>query len=171
MDRTLLLRALKHRNFRLFIIGQGISLIGTWMQQVATLWLVYQLTRNSFDLGLVGFAGQAPVVVLAPIAGVLVDRWNHHRTLFVTQGLAMIQAVLMAVLVFRGGTSMAPLIALSAFLGAVNVFDMTTRQAFLTTLVPDKEDLANAIALNSSMVNWSALDRPRPGGSDHLDRW
>lgn len=165
MDWTLLLRALKHRNFRLFIAGQGVSLVGTWMQQVATLWLVFQLNGEPFDLGLIGFAGQVPVLILAPFAGVLVDRWNLHRTLLVTQTLSMIQAFLMAALVLTNSASVGSLVVLSAFLGGVNVFDMTARQAFLVRLVPDKEDLANAIALNSSIVNGARLIGPTLAGA------
>jgi MFS family permease len=158
------LRALRHRNYRLYIAGQAVSFIGTWMQQLAMSWLVFRLTRSPFILGLVGFAAQVPVVFLAPFAGVLIDRWNQYRTLLVTQSLAMVQAALLAGLVLSDSATVGWIVALSTFLGIVNVFDMTTRQAFLTTLVPDKEDLANAVALNSSIVNGARLVGPALAG-------
>src|SRR5205823_5576673 len=137
-----------------------VSLVGTWMQSVAMSWLVYDLTRDAFLLGLVGFSGQIPSFFLAPVAGVLTDRWNRHRVLVATQTLAMIQAFALAGLTLAGAVSVPQLIALSAFLGCVNAFDMTTRQAFLLEMVPSKEDLGNAIALNSSMVNGARLFGP-----------
>ncbi len=161
-------RALAHRNFRLFIFGQGVSLIGTWMQQVALAWLVFVLTgssaQSSFWLGLVGFCGQAPALVLAPFAGVFVDRWNRHRLLLVTQTLMMLQAFAVAALAFTGTADVPALIGLSVVLGVLNVFDMTARQAFYTEMLDRKEDLANAIALNSSIVNGSRLVGPALAG-------
>jgi MFS family permease len=164
MNWKLLLRALRHRNYRLFLIGQGVSLIGTWMQQLAMAWLVYRLTDSVFLLGVVGFASQIPVVFLAPLAGVIVDRVNQHRTLLVTQSLAMLQAFLLAALAYLDVITVVHITALSAFLGAVNIFDMTTRQAFLIAMVPERQDLANAIALNSSMVNGARLVGPALAG-------
>ncbi len=163
-DFRAMLRALGHRNYRLFFAGQSISLIGTWMQQIAMSWLVYEMTRNVFLLGLVGFAGQIPTFFGAPLAGVLVDRWNRHRLLLLTQTLAMLQAFVLAGLAFSGMVTVGDLIALSVVLGLVNAFDMTARQAFLTEMVTRKEDLANAIALNSSMVNGARLVGPSLAG-------
>jgi MFS family permease len=157
-------RALAHRNFRLFFFGQGVSLVGTWMQQVALAWLIFELTHRAFWLGVVGFAGQAPALFLAPVAGVLVDRWNRHRLLLLTQTLAMLQAFAVAALALTGTVTVAAVAVLSLFLGMVNVFDMTCRQAFLTEMVERREDLANAIALNSSMVNGARLVGPALAG-------
>jgi MFS family permease len=164
MDLGSLGRALAHRNFRLFFFGQGVSLIGTWMQQVAQAWLVYELTGSKFWLGFVGFCGQAPALVLAPFAGVLADRWNRHRLLLVTQTFMMFQAFSMAALALSGTADVPSIVALSLVLGVANVFDMTTRQAFYTEMIDRPEDLANAIALNSSMVNGSRLVGPALAG-------
>jgi MFS family permease len=164
MALTTFARALAHRNFRLFFVGQGISLIGTWMQQVALAWLVFDRTGSSEALGLIGFAGQAPALLLAPVAGVLVDRWNRHRLILLTQTLAMVQAFAVAALVLTDAVSVPAVALLSTFLGVVNVFDMTARQAFLTEMVARREDLANAIALNSSMVNGARLVGPALAG-------
>lgn len=159
-----LLRALAHRNFRLFFVGQGVSLVGTWMQSLAMSWLVYRLTDSAFLLGLVNFAAQIPSFFLAPVAGVLTDRWNRHRTLVVTQTLAMLQAFVLAGLTLTGHAEIWVIIVLSGFLGCVSAFDITTRQAFMQDMVPRKEDLANAIALNSSLVNGSRLFGPSLAG-------
>lgn len=159
-----LLRSLAHRNYRLYFVGQGISLIGTWMQQVALSWLVYQMTQSSFQLSLVLFAGQSPALFLSPVAGVLVDRWNRHRVILSTQSLAMGQAFLLALLAWSGGIEVWQLIVLNLFLGAVNTVDMTTRQAFLLELVNNREDLSNAIALNSSIFNGARLIGPTLAG-------
>ncbi len=164
MDLASLGRALSHRNFRLFLFGQGISLIGTWMQQVALAWLVFELTGSSFWLGVVGFCGQAPALVLAPFAGVFVDRWNRLRLLLLTQTLMMLQAFALAALALTGRANVPWVLGLSVFLGVLNVFDMTARQAFYTEMVERPEDLANAIALNSSMVNGSRLVGPALAG-------
>jgi MFS family permease len=157
-------RALGHRNYKLFFVGQSISLIGTWMTRVATSWLVYRLTGSATMLGVVGFAGQFPSFVLAPIAGVLVDRWNRHRILVVTQVLAMLQSAALAILVFTGLIRIWQVIALSIFQGLINAFDMPARQTFLVEMVENKEDLPNAIALNSSMVNAARLIGPSVAG-------
>jgi MFS family permease len=164
MTSNSLLRALAHRNYRLFFAGQSISLIGTWMQQIAMAWLVYLLTNSPFWLGVVGFAGQIPSFVLSPVAGVLVDRWNRHRLLLLTQSLAMLQAFVLAALALTGAIQVWHILVLSLFLGVVNAFDMTTRQAFLAEMVEDRADLANAIALNSSMVNGTRLVGPALAG-------
>ena len=157
-------RALRHRNYRLFFVGQSISLIGTWMTRVATAWLIYRLTGSAWLLGVLGFAGQAPTFVLAPVAGVLVDRWDRHRVLVVTQVLAMIQSALLAALALTGVITVAHVVILSVFQGFINAFDMPTRQALVVHMVDDRADLANAIALNSSMVNAARLIGPSIAG-------
>jgi len=159
-----MVRALRHRNYRLFFAGQSISLIGTWMTRIATSWLVYRLTRSALLLGLVGFAGQIPSFLLAPLAGVLVDRWNRHRLLVVTQILAMLQSAALAWLTLAGVINIWHVLLLSLFQGAINAFDMPARQAFVVEMVERREDLANAIALNSSMVNAARLLGPSIGG-------
>ena len=157
-------RALRHRNYRLFFFGQGTSLIGTWLTRVATAWLVYRLTGSALLLGLVGFAGQMPTFLLAPLAGVLVDRWNRHRVLVVTQALAMIQSALLAAFALTHTITVWHVLALSAFQGLINAFDTPARQAFVVQMVDAREDLANAIALNSSMVNAARLIGPSVAG-------
>jgi len=159
-----MLRGLSHRNYRLFFSGQSISLIGTWMTRIATSWLVYRLSGSALLLGVVGFAGQIPSFVLAPLAGVLVDRWNRHRLLVITQVLALVQSLALAVLTMTGLIRMRHVIVLSVFQGLINAFDMPARQAFLVEMVDRREDLANAIALNSSMVNAARLLGPSIGG-------
>ena len=161
---SFIFRALSHRNYKLFFAGQSISLIGTWMTRIATSWLVYRLTGSALLLGVVGFAGQIPSFVLAPFAGVLVDRWNRHRLLLATQVLALIQSLVLALLTLTGVIKIWQVIALSIFQGLINAFDMPARQAFLVEMVTRREDLANAIALNSSMVNAARLLGPSIGG-------
>jgi MFS family permease len=157
-------RALQHRNFRLFFAGQGISLIGTWMQQLAMSWLVYVLTRDAFLLGLVNFAGQIPAFVLVPFAGVLIDHWNRHRLLVITQTLMMVQALVLTVLTWLDIIDITQLVVLSVFMGCLNAFDMPGRQAFLPDMLTNKEDLGNAIALNSSLFNGARLIGPSLAG-------
>jgi len=157
-------RALKSRNFRLFFGGQGISLIGTWMQMVAQSWLVYRLTGSPTLLGVVGFAANIPSFVLAPFAGVLADRFNRHRMLVITQVLSMIQALLLAFLVLSDLVAVWHIIALALFLGIINAFDMPIRQSFIFDMIDRKEDLGNAIALNSSLVQSSRLIGPSIAG-------
>jgi MFS family permease len=159
-----ILRALAHKNYRLFFAGQSISLIGTWMTRIATAWLVYRLTGSALLLGVVGFAGQIPSFLLAPLAGVLVDRWNRHRLLLITQVLAMLQSLALALLTMSGLIKMWHVIVLSVLQGLINSFDMPARQAFVVEMVEKREDLANAIALNSSMVNAARLLGPSIGG-------
>ena len=162
--RRHLLRALRHRNYRLFFGGQSLSLVGTWVTRVATSWLVYRLTHSELLLGLVGFAGQIPTLVLAPFAGVLVDRWDRHRILVVTQVLSMLQSLALAVLVFTDTITVASILALQVCQGIINAFDTPARQAFVVQMVEDRADLPNAIALNSSMVNASRIIGPSIGG-------
>jgi MFS family permease len=157
-------RALRHRNFRLFFTGQSISLIGTWMTRVATSWLVYRLTGSALLLGVVGFAGQIPTFLLAPFAGVLVDRLNRQKMLVWTQVLAGLQSLALAGLTLAKVITIHEVIGLSVLQGLINAFDMPGRQAFLIQMVEDKQDLGNAIALNSSMVNMARLVGPALAG-------
>jgi len=159
-----LARALRHRNYRLFFGGQSLSLIGTWLTRVATSWLVYRLTGSTLALGVVGFASQIPTFFVAPLAGVWVDRWNRHRVLVVTQALAMLQSAALAALALSGKITVASVILLSLFQGLINAFDVPARQSFVVHMVGDREDLPNAIALNSSMVNAARLLGPSIGG-------
>ncbi len=157
-------RALRYRNYRLFFIGQGISLIGTWMQQVAMSWLVYSLTNSAWLLGVVAFSGLISNSLVTPFAGVLVDRLNRHRILVITQVLAMLQALTLAAVVLTGSAAVWNLILLSIALGLINGFDMPTRQSFVLDMVPNREDLGNAIALNSSLFNGARLIGPSIAG-------
>jgi len=157
-------RALEHRNYKLFFSGQSVSMIGTWMTRIATSWLVYRLTGSALLLGVVGFAGQIPSFLLAPFAGVIVDRWNRHHLLVATQVLAMIQSLALAILALTGYIEIWHVIALSIFQGLVNAFDMPARQSFVVEMVEKREDLPNAIALNSSLVNAARLLGPSIAG-------
>lgn len=157
-------RALTHRNFKLFFGGQIISLMGTWMQRIALGWLVYRLTHSPFLLGAVGFSGQIPTFLLAPLGGVFADRWNRRRVLIVTQTLAMIQALVLAILVLTGTETIWEIFVLSICLGLINAWDTPVRQSFMIEMVEQKEDLSNAIALNSSMVNSARLLGPSLAG-------
>jgi MFS family permease len=157
-------RALRSRNYRLFFVGQGISLIGTWMQTIAMSWLVYRLTGSAFLLGVVGFSSMFPVFIFAALAGVFIDRHNRHRILLLTQSLAMIQAFTLAALVLTNTITVWAIIVLSAFLGIINSIDMPARQTFVLEMVDRKEDLGNAIALNSSLFNAARLIGPSIGG-------
>src|ERR1700732_2860565 len=160
----LAIRALRARNYRLFFSGQIISLIGTWMTRIATSWLVYRLTGSAVLLGIVGFAGQIPTFLLAPFAGVWVDRLTRRNVLIATQILAMLQSFALAVLTLTKHITIHEIILLSVFQGMINAFDMPGRQAFLVEMVEDKQDLGNAIALNSSMVNMARLLGPSLAG-------
>ena len=160
----IIFRSLQYRNYRLFFSGQSLSLIGTWIQRIALPWLVYHLTDSAFFLGLVGFAGQIPTFLLASFAGVLTDRWNRYHILIITQILAMVQALILAFLFFMGIIEVWHIIILSVVLGCINSFDIPARQAFLVEMVEKKEDLGNAIALNSSMVNSARLLGPSIAG-------
>jgi MFS family permease len=157
-------RALRHRNFRLFFSGQSISLIGTWMTRIATAWLVYRLTGSAWLLGIVGFAGQIPTFLLAPFAGVWVDRLNRRHVLVVTQTLAMAQSLALAALTLGHRITIAEILWLSIFQGMINAFDMPGRQAFMVQMIEGREDLGNAIAMNSSMVNMARLVGPSLAG-------
>ncbi|HET9150922.1 MAG TPA: MFS transporter [Gemmatimonadales bacterium] len=159
-----LTRALRHRNYRLFFSGQGTSLVGTWITRIATSWLVYRLTGSELLLGVVGFAGQIPTLLLAPFAGVLVDRWNKHRILVVTQVASMLQSLALALLAIPGIITVTHIVLLQLLQGVINAFDTPARQAFLVEMLDDRNDLPNAIALNSSMVNLSRILGPSIGG-------
>ncbi len=159
-----MLRALGSRNYRLFFFGQVVSLVGTWITTTATNWLVYRLTGSALLLGVVGFAGQFPAFLLGPIAGIAVDRWDRHRLLVVTQTLSMLQSFALAALVLSGRVTLEWIVGLSVLQGLVNSFDMPARQSFLLTMIENKEDLGNAIALNSSMVNLARLIGPSIAG-------
>jgi MFS family permease len=159
-----MLRALRHRNYRLFFGGQGVSLVGTWMQQVALAWLVYRLTNSALLLGLVGFAGQLPTFVLASFAGVLADRWNRLRLLIVIQTLAAIQASILALLTLTGHIAIWHIFVLSILMGAITAFDVPTRQSLISDMLDKREDLGNAIALNSFMFNGARLIGPSIAG-------
>lgn len=161
---SLISRALHSRNYRLFFGGQSISLIGTWITRTATSWLVYRLTNSAFLLGVVGFASQIPTFLLTPLAGVLVDRWDRHRILVITQTLSMAQSLALAILTMSGIITVWHIIALSILQGLINAFDMPARQSFVIEMVENKEDLGNAIALNSSMVNGARLLGPAVAG-------
>jgi len=157
-------RALRHRNYRLFFGGQSVSLIGSWITRVATSWLVYRLTGSELLLGVVGFASQIPMLILAPFAGVLVDRWDRHRILVITQILSALQSLALAILALLRIINVPEIIALQVLQGIINSFDTPARQAFVVDMVTDREDLPNAIALNSSMVNTSRILGPSIGG-------
>ena len=166
---TLLLRAFSHRNYRLFFAGQLVSLIGTFLTQVATVWLVYSLTGSALLLGVVGFAGQIPMFLLSPFAGVWADRLNRQRLLVLTQTLSMLQSfglAAVALLARHGHDTLEVhcIIGLALVQGLINAFDIPARQAFLVEMVDRREDLANAIALNSTMVHGARLVGPAIGG-------
>jgi MFS family permease len=158
-----MLRSLRHRNFQLFFSGQLISVIGTWMQNVAQSWLVYRLTGSSLLLGLVGFAGQIPVFLLAPVGGMAADRWNRHRIVTGTQISSMILASILSTLTLLHVVRVWEIVVLASWLGAVNAFDIPARQSFLIDMV-GREDLMNAIALNSSMFNGARVIGPAIAG-------
>jgi MFS family permease len=157
-------RALRHRNFRLFFGGQTISLIGTWMTRIATAWLVYRLTHSALLLGTVSFAGQIPTFLIAPFAGVWIDRWDRRQVLIWTQTLAMVQSFALAGLTFSGLITIHWILFLSVMQGIINAFDMPGRQSFMVQMVEDRADLGNAIAINSSMVNVARLIGPSLAG-------
>lgn len=161
----LMFRALKYKNFRLFVSGQSLSLVGTWLQMVALTWLVYKLTNSAFMLGIVGFSGQIPMFLVSPFAGVFADRWNRHKMLLITQSLALLQALVLSILVFTDLIDIWHIILLSIFLGIINAIDMPIRQAFVFDMIENhKEDVGNAVALNSSMVNAARLVGPSIAG-------
>jgi len=157
-------RALSHRNYRLFFYGQSVSLVGTWITRVAVSWLVYRLTGSELLLGVVGFAGQIPTLLLAPLAGVIVDRHNRHRLLIWTQAASLAQSVLLAVLTLSHLITVPQIVVLQLLQGVINAFDTPARQTLVVEMVKNPADVPNAIALNSSMVNGSRVIGPAIGG-------
>jgi MFS family permease len=162
--RFAMFRAMRHRNFRLYIFGQSISLIGSWMQSTAQAWLVYELTRSSFWLGMIGFIGSAPLMVLSIFGGAMADRWPKRSLLILTQVVAMVLAFVFAALVWGRLITIAWIGALALGLGIVLAFEWPTRQAFVVELV-GKDDLANGIALHSAVFNSARLIGPALGGA------
>src|SRR5260370_30033850 len=152
-------RALKNRNFQLFFGGQIISLVGTWMQTVAEAWLIYRLTGSAALLGVLGFVSQIPIFLLSPLAGLAADRWPRRRVVIATQSASMLLAVILAALTMTGRLRVWEIISLATLLGIVNAFDVPARQSFLIEMV-GREDLLNAIALNSSMFNGARVAGP-----------
>jgi MFS family permease len=161
--RPTLLRALRHRNYRLFVSGQLVSLIGTWMQSVAESWLVYRLTGSAVLLGLVGFSNRIPVFLFSTLGGSVADRYDRHRIVIVTQVLSMLLASTLAALTLTHVVQVWHLMTIAALLGLVNAFDIPARQSFVVELV-DRADLQNAIALNSSMFNGARIIGPAIAG-------
>jgi MFS family permease len=161
---NVIFRSFRYRNYRLFFAGQGISLVGTWMQRIAMPWLVYHITGSAFLLGLVGFAGQIPTFLLSPIAGVLTDRWNRYYVLIASQVIAMLQAFALTYLYYSGSVQVWHIVALSVLIGCFNAFDVPSRQSFIIDMVEKKEDLGNAIALNSLMFNGARIIGPSIAG-------
>lgn len=159
-----LVRALGSRNFRLFFFGQAASLIGTWMQLIAMRWLVYRLTKSELMLGVVGFVSDAPLFFLVPIAGVLADRLKRHRILVGTQALSALQAAVLAILVITENVEVWHVVVLGGLLGIISAFDITARQAFIVDMIENREDLPNAIALNSFIFNGALLVGPAVAG-------
>jgi MFS family permease len=157
-------RSFRYSNYRLYFAGQSISLVGTWIQRIATPWLVYHLTNSPFLLGLVGFAGQIPTFFIAPFAGVMTDRWNKYHIMIATQVAAMIQALLLALLFFKGNIHVWQIVILNICIGIINAFDVPARQSYVVEMIENKEDIGNAIALNSSMVNGARLLGPSIAG-------
>lgn len=158
------LRALRFRNYRLFFFGQGVSFIGTWMQSIATSWLVFRLTDSTFMLGLTAFVGQIPIFLISPFAGVLVDRFDRRRILITVQVLSMLQAFTLAAVTLAGVVRVWQVLALGFCLGMINAFEMPSRQSFVILMVEDRADLGNAIALNSGLFNGSRLVGPAIAG-------
>ena len=158
------LRSLSYRNYRIYFIGQGLSLIGTWMQQVAMAWLVYRMTGSAWWLGIVGFAGRIPVLPLAPIGGVVADRFSRKKILYITNSIAAAQAIVLALLVMTGRVEVWHVVALSMVLGVIDAFDIPARQAWFIHMIDDPADVGNAIALNSTIFNAARLIGPSIAG-------
>lgn len=156
--------ALKHRNYKIYLSGQFVSLIGTWMQQLAMSWMVYRLTNSAFWLGVSGFSSQIPMFIFGLFAGVIVDHVDRHKLLIWTQSLSAIQAFILAGLTLSGKINLTELIILNLTLGLINCFDITGRQSFVVQMIKNREDLPNAVALNSSIVNMTRLIGPAIAG-------
>ncbi len=157
-------RSLKYRNYRLFFYGQSLSLIGTWMQRIAIPWLIYRMTGSAMLLGISGFAGQIPSLFLSPFAGVITDRWNRYNVLIWAQVLSMVHAFLLAWLVLTDNILIWQIILLSFLIGCISAFEIPARHSFVVEMVEKKEDLGNAIALNSLMFNGARLVGPSIAG-------
>ena len=157
-------RSLNYRNYRLFFSGQGISLIGTWMQRIAMPWLVYEITGSVFLLGVVSFSGQIPTFILTPLAGVITDRWSKHRVILLANILSLVQAFVLAILCLTGTVQLWHIVVLAVGLGIVNAFEVPARQSFIVDMVEKKEDLGNAIALNSIIFNGARIIGPSIAG-------
>lgn len=157
-------RALASRNYRLYFFGQLISLAGTWMQQIAMVWLAWRLSNSAQVLGLVGFASQIPILLLGPIAGVVTDRFDRRRILIATQSIALLQALGLAALTWMHWATPVGLIVLAFVLGCINALDLPARQAFSVELVDDRADLPNAVALNSMLMNAARFVGPALAG-------
>jgi MFS family permease len=162
--KTAKMSALKNRSLRLYFAGQIVSMVGTWMQQMALSWLIYRLSNSPFMLGLVGFASQAPSLLLTPFAGIVADRTNRHRMILITQTLSMVQAGLLAALVFMGEPQLWQLVVLCAVLGIITAFDLPARQTFLVDMLENNEQLASAIGINSSINTLTRLIGPFVAG-------
>lgn len=157
--------AFSHRNYRLYAVGQTMSVTGTWIQRIAMIWLAYQLTNSAFILGLVGFSEQIPIFIIAPFAGVFADKWNKRKALIIIESLAMLQAIVLGILTLTHVIQIGHIIALSLLLGVINSFEVPTRQAFVVDMVDeDKDALGNAITLNSTLFNLSRLIGPSIAG-------
>jgi MFS family permease len=157
-------RAFKSRNYRLYFMGQSVSLIGTWMQKTAVSWVIYTLTHSTFMLGLTLFASLFPSFLFSLIGGVVSDRYNRYRVLLTTQVASLIQALLLAILILLKHYAVWEILSLSVVLGIINAFDVPARQSLVYEMVDDKDDLPNALALNSSMVNLSRIIGPAIAG-------
>ena len=158
-------RAMRHRNYRLFFTGQSISLTGTWMERTALIWLVYRMTNSVAMMGLVDFVGQIPTFLVTPFAGVMLDRWQRYRVILICQLLTMLQSLTFAFLILTERIEVWHIFTLGFFLGAINAFDIPARQSFVIDVVDDREDLGNAIALNSSLFNAARIFGPSVAGS------
>src|SRR5437764_4156421 len=157
-------RAFQSRNYRLYFYGQSVSLVGTWMQRTAVSWVIYTLTHSTFMLGLTYFASQFPSFLLSLFGGVVSDRYNRFKVLLITQIASMVQASLLALLVLFKNATVWEILSLSVVLGIINAFDVPARQSLIYEMVNNKEDLPNALALNSSMVNLARLVGPAISG-------
>ncbi|GLB52905.1 MFS transporter [Neptunitalea chrysea] len=157
-------RALQHPNFRIFISGQAISRIGTWMERTAVSWVVYDLTNSTFMLGLTAFCSQFPMFLLSLYGGILADRYDQHKIVIITQIASFIQAAILTILIFVGGFEIWHILVLITILGIINAFDMPARQSLMHLLVDNTTDLQNAVALNSSIVNIARLLGPALAG-------
>ncbi|HEX7456985.1 MAG TPA: MFS transporter [Ginsengibacter sp.] len=157
-------RAFSSRNYRLYFSGQSVSLVGTWMQRTAVYWVVYAQTHSAFMLGVAVFAAQFPSFLFSPLGGVISDRYNRYRVLLITQAASLIQATLLTILVMFTHYTVGEILVFSVLLGMINAFDVPARQSMVNEMVDNKEDLSNAIALNSSMVNLARLVGPAISG-------